>query len=111
MATPGHATTSFDLAQGADYLVHEVIDLDFVRDRVAKLPNRDNIINHLTESHTSPEDAGRIAARADVKTLILSHLVPGDSEIPEDEWEERARTEFAGNVVCGVDLDQFALCS
>jgi ribonuclease BN (tRNA processing enzyme) len=99
------------LAQGADYLVHEVIDLDFVRGRVAKMPNSDNIINHLTESHTSPEDAGRIAARAGVKTLVLSHLVPGDSEIAEDLWEARAKTSFDGSVVCGVDLDQFALSS
>ncbi len=97
------------LAHGADYLVHEVIDLGFIADRVADLPNRDNIINHLTESHTSPEDAGRIAARAGVGTLVLSHLVPGDSEIAEEEWERRARSQFAGNVVCGVDLDQFAL--
>jgi ribonuclease BN (tRNA processing enzyme) len=99
------------LAQGADYLVHEVIDLDFVSDRVAKLPNRDGIINHLSASHTSPEDAGRIAARAGVKTLVLSHLVPGDSEIPEEAWEARAASTFDGNVVCGVDLDQFALSS
>ena len=99
------------LAQGADYLVHEVIDLDFVRNRVANMPNRDNIINHLTESHTSPEDAGRIAARAGAQTLVLSHLVPGDSEIAEAEWEERARAGFDGTVVCGVDLDQFALSS
>ena len=84
-------------------------DLSFVAGRIAKLPNRDNILNHLTESHTSPEDAGRIAARAGVKTLVLSHLVPGDSEIPEAQWEERARTEFDGEVVCGVALDQFAL--
>ena len=97
------------IAAGADYLVHEVIDVAFVAGRIAKLPNRDNILNHLTESHTSPEDAGRIAARAGVKTLVLSHLVPGDSEIPEARWEERARTDFDGNVVCGVDLDQFAL--
>ncbi len=97
------------LAHGADYLVHEVIDLGFIANRVADLPNRDNIINHLTESHTSPEDAGRIAARAGVGTLVLSHLVPGDSEIAEEEWERRARSQFAGNVVCGVDLDQFAL--
>ena len=97
------------IATSADYLVHEVIDLSFVADRIAKLPNRDNILNHLTESHTSPEDAGRIAARAGVKTLVLSHLVPGDSEIPEAQWEDRARSEFGGEVVCGVDLDQFAL--
>ncbi len=109
-ATPARATTSFVWRQGADYLVHEVIDVGFIADRVAKLPNRDSIVNHLTESHTSPEDAGRIAARAGVKTLVLSHLVPGDSEIPEDVWEARARSEFDGAVVCGVDLDQFGLC-
>jgi ribonuclease BN (tRNA processing enzyme) len=73
------------------------------------MPNRDNIIKHLTESHTSPEDAGGIAARAGVQTLVLSHLVPGDSEIPEDKWEARAGAEFDGTVICGVDLDQFAL--
>ena len=97
------------IAEGADYLVHEVIDLNLVAGRIAKLPNRDNILNHLTESHTSAQDAGRIAARAGVRTLVLSHLVPGDSEIPEAQWEERARSEFDGDVVCGVDLDQFAL--
>ncbi len=97
------------LAQGADYLVHEVIDVDFIANLVKKMPNRDNIIKHLTESHTSPEDAGRIARLAGVKTLVLSHLVPGDSEIPESTWEARASAEFDGEVVCGVDLDQFAL--
>jgi len=97
------------LAQGADYLVHEVIDVDSIADRISKMPNRDNIIKHLTESHTSPEDAGRVAARAGVSTLVLSHLVPGDSEIEEAKWEARAGAEFDGNVVCGVDLDQFAL--
>ena len=99
------------LAQGADYLVHEVIDVDFIANLVKNLPNRDNIIKHLTESHTSPEDSGRIARLSGVKTLVLSHLVPGDSEIPESVWEARASAEFDGEVVCGVDLDQFALSS
>jgi ribonuclease BN (tRNA processing enzyme) len=97
------------LAQGADYLVHEVIDVGFIANLVTKLPNRDNIIKHLTESHTSPEDAGRMARLAGVQTLVLSHLVPGDSEIAEAAWEARAGAEFAGNIICGVDLDQYAL--
>ena len=99
------------LARGADYLVHEVIDVDFIANLVKKMPNRDNIIKHLTESHTSPEDAGRVARLAGVNTLVLSHLVPGDSEISESTWEARASAEFDGEVVCGVDLDQFALSS
>ena len=98
------------LAQDADYLVHEVIDVGFIAKRVAGMPNRDNIVKHLSESHTSPEDAGSIASRANVKALVLSHLVPGDGEIDEAEWERRARSSFAGDVICGVDLDQFALC-
>jgi ribonuclease BN (tRNA processing enzyme) len=86
-----------------------VIDVDFLRERVAKMPNRDAIIAHLVSSHTSPEDAARIAQRAGVKTLVMSHLVPGDDEFSEEEWESRARPYFDGEVVCGVDLDQFSL--
>jgi ribonuclease BN (tRNA processing enzyme) len=97
------------LAEGADVLVHEAIDIEYLSRRVAKMPNRDAIIAHLVSSHTSPEDAGRIAQRAGVKTLVLSHLVPGDNEISESEWEGRARSTFSGEVVCGVDLDEFAL--
>jgi ribonuclease BN (tRNA processing enzyme) len=97
------------LAQGADVLVHEVIDVEFVARKVAKMPNRDAIISHLSSSHTSPEDAARVAQRAGVKRLVLSHLVPGDDDIHEEEWEARARPYFDGEIVCGVDLDQFAL--
>ena len=43
------------------------------------------------------------------KTLVLSHQVPGDSEIAEDAGKRGRGTDFDGNVVCGVDLDQFAL--
>jgi len=99
------------LARGADVLVHEVIDVDSIARRVAKLPNRDAIVSHLTSSHTSPEDAGRIAARCGVRTLVLSHLVPGDDEFTEEEWEARARPYFDGEIVCGVDLDEFSLSS
>ncbi len=97
------------IAQGADILVHEAIDIEFLSRRVVNLPNRDAIISHLSGSHTSPMDAARIAQRAGVKTLVLSHLVPGDDEFTSEQWEAWARPHFSGEVVCGVDLDQFAL--
>jgi ribonuclease BN (tRNA processing enzyme) len=97
------------LARGADILVHEVIDVEFLAHRVAQLPNRDAIIAHLSGSHTPVAEAGKIAERAGVKTLVLSHLVPGDDEFTEEDWESRARPHFNGEVVCGVDLDQFSL--
>ncbi len=97
------------LAAGADVLVHEVIDVDALTQRIARLPNYEAIRNHLASSHTAPEQVGEIAARAGVGTLVLSHLVPGDVEISEQEWEARVRPHFDGEVVCGVDLDEFAL--
>jgi hypothetical protein len=35
--------------------------------------------------------------------------VPGDVDLTEAEWEARVRPHFAGDIVCGVDLDEFAL--
>jgi ribonuclease BN (tRNA processing enzyme) len=97
------------LAQGADVLVHEVIDVPYLAGRISKLVNREAIIQHLTESHTAPEDAARIAQRAGVKTLVMTHLVPGDDEFTTEQWEAKAGSHFDGEVVCGVDLDQFVL--
>jgi ribonuclease BN (tRNA processing enzyme) len=52
---------------------------------------------------SSARDAGRIAARAGVKALVLTHLWPGTS--PHETVEAAAR-EFSGSVsVAGVDLD------
>ena len=76
--------------------------------RLTRLPNYDAIRNHLASSHSAPEDVGAIAKRAGVGTLVLSHLVPGDGEVPEDEWEARAGAEFDGEMLCGVDLDELA---
>jgi ribonuclease BN (tRNA processing enzyme) len=97
------------LARGADILVHETIDVDALMSRLTHLPNYDAIRNHLSSAHTAPEDAGAIAKRAGVGTLVLSHLVPGDGEVPEEEFEARARSEFDGEVLCGVDLDELGL--
>ena len=40
---------------------------------------------------------------------MLSHLVPGDFEYSNDEWESRVRASYDGEVLCGVDLDELAL--
>jgi ribonuclease BN (tRNA processing enzyme) len=97
------------LARGADILVHETIDVDALMWRLTKLPNYDAVRNHLSSAHSAPEDVGAIAKRAGVGTLVLSHLVPGDGEVPEDQWEARARSTFDGEVLCGVDLDELGL--
>jgi ribonuclease BN (tRNA processing enzyme) len=106
---PGPCDNVVRLARGADILVHEAMDIEGVGRRVAHLPNRDELIAHMAKAHTAPEEAGRIASEAGVGALVLSHLVPGDDEVPESVWEERARENFDGPVLCAVDLDEFAL--
>ncbi|MEO6570347.1 MAG: MBL fold metallo-hydrolase [Ilumatobacteraceae bacterium] len=98
------------LARGADLLVHEVFDLGYWVDKMpASMPNRDRVIAQLARSHTPVEAVADIAERAGVDTLVLSHLVPGDGGHTEVEWETMAQPGFSGRVVCGVDLDEFAI--
>ena len=52
----------------------------------------------------SAEEAGRVAAAAQVKTLVLSHLAPADdAAITDTMWIEAARQRFAGNIVVARD--------
>jgi ribonuclease BN (tRNA processing enzyme) len=48
---------------------------------------------------------GRVAAQAQVKTLVLSHFVPGDDATITDEmWTEGVRKHYPGPIVVGRDL-------
>jgi ribonuclease BN (tRNA processing enzyme) len=89
-----------DLARGADVLVHEAL-------YVAGAPGEPGsaLRKHIMDSHTAAEDAGRIATRAGVKTLVLSHFVPAETPpISDDQWLAAARTTFNGRIVVGRDL-------
>ena len=94
-----------EFAKGADVLVHEVMYLPAVEALVRRLPNAKRLREHLLASHTLPEDVGKIAAQAEVKTLVLSHFVPGDDpSITDEQWSEGARKHFKGRIVVGKDL-------
>jgi ribonuclease Z len=97
-----------ELARGADVLVHDTAFLDEI------------IEARQMWSHSGPTGAGRVAAQAGVKTLVLTHLGPYTSAAPAVEmasmyyggrrdagnWEEivaQARSEVAGEVVLGQD--------
>jgi ribonuclease BN (tRNA processing enzyme) len=93
------------LAKGADVLVHEALYAPAVDRIVARVPNASTLKKHLLDSHTTPEDCGRVAAAAGVKTLVLSHLVPPDDPlVTEQMWVDAARTHFNGTVILGKDL-------
>jgi ribonuclease BN (tRNA processing enzyme) len=93
------------LARGADVLVHEAMYLPGVDRIVARVPAAARLKEHILASHTSAEDAGRIAQAAGVKQLVLSHLVPADDPAVTDQmWIDAARVHFRGPIVVGKDL-------
>ena len=88
------------LAQGADILVHEAIDIHPYRLR--GLPEA--YVSHLTRSHTDLRGAGRVAATAQVGRLVLSHL----AGIENDADAAPTREVFPQTVVA-EDGDVFSL--
>ena len=92
------------LAEGADVLVHEVMHLPSLDRIVASEPNAKKLREHLLASHTTTEQVGRVATEAKVKTLVLSHFVPGGPFITDEEWLDAVRPSFSGNLIVGRDL-------
>ena len=93
------------LASGADVLVHEVMYLPALEKMMAKIDNAPTLLDHLLKSHTTTEQVGKVAAAAGVKTLVLSHFVPGgDPSITDEMWSADARKHFNGQIIVGKDL-------
>jgi ribonuclease BN (tRNA processing enzyme) len=94
-----------EFAKDADVLVHEVMYLPGIEKLLKNAPNATRLREHLLASHTSTEDVGRIAAQAGVKTLVLTHFVPGDDPtITDEQWTEGVRKNFKGSIIVGKDL-------
>jgi ribonuclease BN (tRNA processing enzyme) len=91
------------LARGADLLIHEAMYLPGI-DQLAG----DNLSlkQHLLRSHSSTEQVGLVAAKAGVKKLVLSHLVPAFPSITDDMWLAGVRKNFRGEAVVGRDLQE-----
>lgn len=92
------------LARGADVLVHEVVSRAFWERPDA--PLTPEIRRHIIASHTDVEDVARLAAAAEVKTLVLTHFVPSEpiGAVADEVWLRAARTHFRGRVILGQDL-------
>jgi ribonuclease BN (tRNA processing enzyme) len=94
-----------EFASGADVLVHEAMYLPAIEKLIRDAPAAPRLRQHLLASHTSTEDVGKIAKQAGVRTLVLSHLVPGDDpSITDDQWIEGVRKNFKGRIIVGKDL-------
>jgi ribonuclease BN (tRNA processing enzyme) len=91
------------LARGADVLVHEAIMLSALG-AIGNDGNARNLMDHLVNSHSSPEDVGRVAAAAGVRTVVLSHLVPAGPQATDAMWIEGVRRHFSGEIIVGRDM-------
>jgi ribonuclease BN (tRNA processing enzyme) len=98
-----------EFAKGADVLVHEALYVPWVDRLVTRVKNGATLKKHLLESHTSAEDVGRIADAANVKVLVLSHLVPGDLDVTEVNWTDEAKKHFKGRIIVADDLMELKL--
>ena len=88
-------------ARDADVLIHEVYAPGRFEEK-----NDPKVAEKLKRYHTSAEEVGRIAERAGVKLLVLSHIVS-----PEPEYakliEEGVQKHYKGKFVLGKDLMRF----
>jgi ribonuclease BN (tRNA processing enzyme) len=102
-----------DLARGADVLVSEIIDIDAIiaglkRRQQATGVDQQPLIDHMVEEHLTPENVGRMAAAAGVKTLVLSHFAtpPGIETFDRKAMLAAIRKHYRGRVIFGADLTE-----
>ena len=98
-----------EFAEGADVLVHEALYLPWVDRLVTLVKNGAKLKKHLLESHTAAENVGRIADAANVKVLVMSHLVPEDPDVTDEDWRREAAKSFKGRIVVARDLMEMKL--
>jgi ribonuclease Z len=80
-------------AAGADILVHEAY-VGQSSSSTARWSIRDY--------HSSAREAGETAEKAKVKTLVLTHLIPGNAT--EQDFLKEAKSAFSGKIIVGRDL-------
>ena len=92
------------LCKNADIYVQTVLRpdlLELVKQFVPALASR---TTDILDYHSNVEDAAKTAARAGVKTLMLTHYVPAMQPGQEADWLALATPHFSGNIVLGPDL-------
>lgn len=89
------------LAMETDLLLHEAIDFEWVEVfNDINTPTGKAVIDHHRKSHSSPQDAGRVADESGARQLALHHLVPGTAS--PSVWEKAAEN-FSGPIIIPDD--------
>jgi ribonuclease BN (tRNA processing enzyme) len=103
------------LAKGADLLISEVTNPvdEFTAEQIkAGLWQRmtseeqKNSIRHHVEEHLLPEDLGKMASRANVKTVVMTHVQPSPNN-DYSRYIEEVKKHYSGQVLVAKDLMEF----
>jgi ribonuclease BN (tRNA processing enzyme) len=105
------------LAQGADLLVTEVTgsieeykaqQMRSGRWQTLTAEQQAGSIRHMMEEHLVTEEVGKIATRAGVKAVVLTHLPAGAN--PKEDYlgfAAEVKNQFSGPVMVASDLKEF----
>ena len=110
---PSDAVT--DLAKDADLLVTETSSCEDRKQAMindgrwqAKTPaEQEGIMRQATQGHMSLDVIGKMATRANVKTVVLSHLTQRFGSDDYTPWAEEVKKHFSGQVLVAKDLMEF----
>jgi ribonuclease BN (tRNA processing enzyme) len=109
---PSDAVT--ELAKGADLLVSETSSCegrmqemaDDGRWQAMSPAEQAGIVRQMTQGHMTLDEIGKMAASANVKTVVLSHLThKADGDYTP--WAEEVKKQFSGKVLIAKDLMEF----
>jgi ribonuclease Z len=103
-----------EMAQDADLLIHEVILISLLKQASTNLnesglSRNSKILTDIQDYHTSPSEVAELAAKANVKKLVLHHFAPApDFKIVENLYR-REMTAYKGQIEFANDGDTFVV--
>lgn len=104
-----------DLAKGADLLISEATNpVNEFKEQAIKTgtwqqmtsEEQRNFIRHHIEEHLLPEDLGKMAARANVRTVVMTHLQPAANG-DYSRYISDVKKHYSGQVLVAKDLMEF----
>jgi ribonuclease BN (tRNA processing enzyme) len=112
----GPSAAFTELARGADLLVTEVMSLEEWKEQQIKTgrwqsmtpEQQTRALRRQVVEHITPEEIGKLATNASVKTVVLSHFLPATD--PKDDYERlgaQVSKHFSGKVLVAKDLMEF----
>jgi ribonuclease BN (tRNA processing enzyme) len=101
------------LAEGADVLITEVVDLHAIDQQLAKVPSmdealREKLVSGMALNHLSAQQIGKLASKARVGRVVLTHFVPSPEAMANPiGLVEEIHRYYEGPVTIANDLERF----